>query len=61
MTKRPIEETDSKEGDQPQKIPLGQVLLDDVFFLVALGLGIPLLLYIVWAIFDLTNIPVLTP
>ncbi len=40
-----------------EKIPLGQVLLDDVYLLIALGLGIPAFSYIVWALFDLSKVP----
>ena len=40
-----------------EKVPLGQVLFDDMFLLLALGLGIPLVSYLVWALIDLGNVP----
>ena len=45
--KKVVEETDNLE-----KIPLAQVLLDDIFLLLALGLTVPLFLYVIWGIFD---------
>ena len=60
MAKQPKEKV-TKEPEEPEKIPLGQVLLDDIFLLLALGLGIPLILYIVWGIFDLTSVPNFVP
>jgi len=45
------------EAGERERIPLGQVLLDDIFLLLALGLGVPLILYIVWGIWDLTQVP----
>lgn len=55
------ENTTPEELDKPEKIPLGQLLLDDIFLLLALGLTIPLILYIIWGIFDLINVPLLNP
>ncbi|MCH8285920.1 hypothetical protein IIB79_05250 [candidate division KSB1 bacterium] len=55
------ENTTPEELDKPEKIPLGQLLLDDIFLLLALGLTIPLILYIIWGIFDLTGVPQLIP
>ena len=40
-----------------EKLPLGQVLFDDMFLLLALGLGLPLVTYIVWALIDLGRVP----
>lgn len=50
-----------KQKSEPghEKIPLGQVLLDDVYLLVALGLGIPAISYVAWALFDLSKVPVM--
>lgn len=50
-----------EESDDLEKIPLAQVLLDDIFLLLALGLTVPLILYVVWGIFDLTGVPLLNP
>ncbi len=47
----------TEESGELEKIPLGQVLLDDIFLLLALGLTVPLILYIVWGLFDLANVP----
>ncbi|MFQ5826414.1 MAG: hypothetical protein ACE5IA_03560 [Dehalococcoidia bacterium] len=48
------------EGGEPEeKIPLGQVFLDDIFLLFLLGMSVPLILYIVWGLLDLLNVPIL--
>ena len=46
-----------EESSEPGKIPLGQVLLDDIFFVLALGLGIPFLLYTLWGVLEVLNVP----
>ncbi len=51
------QETEGKK----ERLPLGQVLLDDIFFLLALGLGIPLILYIVWSIIDIVRVKPFIP
>ncbi|MEE8472173.1 MAG: hypothetical protein V3S82_03275 [Dehalococcoidia bacterium] len=50
--------TPGDSGD-PEKIPLGQVFLDDIFLLFLLGMSVPLILYIVWGLLDLLNVPLL--
>jgi hypothetical protein len=42
-----------------EKIPLGQVFLDDIFLLLALGMSVPMVLYIAWGLLDLLNVPIL--
>ena len=37
--------------------PLGQLLLDDVFLLLAAGLIVPTLFYIVWGLISLASVP----
>lgn len=52
------EERNVGEGE---RIPLGQALLDDIFLLLALGLAVPLIFYIIWGIWDLAQVPVFVP
>jgi hypothetical protein len=40
-----------------EKIPLGQVFLDDIFLLFLLGMSVPLVLYLGWGLLDLLNVP----
>ncbi|MBI2958288.1 MAG: hypothetical protein HYY32_05530 [Chloroflexi bacterium] len=54
-----MSENKSKPGED--RVPAGQRFLDDIFLLLALGLGIPLLLYIVWSVIDLVRVPVFQP
>jgi hypothetical protein len=51
-----------QNGVEPgDKVPLGQVFLDDIFLLLALGLGVPLIFYIVWGIWDLAQVQPFVP
>ena len=40
-------------------IPLMQQLLDNPFLLLFLGIAMPTVLYIVWGVMEIANIPVL--
>jgi len=44
-----------------EEVPRGQRLLDDMFLLMALGLGVPLVLYIIWSVVDVLRVPVFKP
>ncbi len=45
------------ERDEEQHIPLGQIVLDDMFLLMLLGLIVPFLIYTVWGLMDIGTIP----
>jgi hypothetical protein len=51
------------EGTAPpeEPIPIGQIIFDDVFFLLMLGLVVPTLFYIVWGLWHTSVIPVFQP
>lgn len=55
----------AQEGSSPpqeeERIPAGQILMDDVFFLLMLGLVVPTLLYLVWGLWETSVIPVFVP
>jgi hypothetical protein len=48
-------------SSEEQPVPAWQVFFDDIFLLLALGLAVPLILYIIWGIWDLTHVPPFTP
>jgi cytochrome c oxidase subunit 2 len=48
------------EQDQTP-IPFGQILFDDVFLLLLLGLVMPFIIYTVWGLMDIGGIPTLPP
>lgn len=51
---------EAERAPEPEeKIPLGQVFLDDIFLLFLLGMSVPLILYIGWGLLDLLNVPIL--
>lgn len=38
-------------------VPFWQILLDDYFLLLALGLAVPFIIYIAWGLWDLAHLP----
>jgi hypothetical protein len=42
----------------PEKIPLAQAFLDNIFLLLALGLAVPVIFYTIWGLFEIASIPV---
>ena len=46
-------------GNPAERVPWQQVLLDDVFLLLLLGVAVPVLLYIIWGLMELANLPVM--
>jgi hypothetical protein len=44
--------------DKPERIPFMQRLLDNPFLLLFLGVVVPTVLYIIWGILELVQIPV---
>jgi len=46
------------EAKENERIPIMQRVLDNPFLLLFLGVAIPTLLYIVWGIMELVQIPV---
>ncbi|MBI2831143.1 MAG: hypothetical protein HYX79_02685 [Chloroflexi bacterium] len=45
----------SSTGDE--KIPRGQRFLDNIYLLLALGVGLPFLLYTLWGILEMFQVP----
>lgn len=43
---------------KPERIPFMQRLLDNHFLLLFLGVVVPTVLYIIWGVIELTQIPV---
>lgn len=48
---------ESSGGGADEPIPFMQRLLDNHFLLLALGVAIPAVLYVVWGIIEVANIP----
>jgi len=57
-------DNDSVEGDQsqqdeaPERIPVMQRILDNPFLLLFLGVTMPTVLYIIWGIMEIVQIPI---
>jgi hypothetical protein len=50
-------EQDSDPKDKYEPIPIMQRILDDPFLLVALGLVVPTVFYILWGVMEVVTIP----
>ncbi len=53
-----MSEKETTPGDQPVRIPFMQRVLDNHFLLLFLGVVVPTVLYIIWGIIELVQIPV---
>jgi hypothetical protein len=45
-------------ADQEERIPVMQQVLDNPFLLLFLGITLPTVLYILWGVMEVANIPV---
>ncbi|MBZ0208585.1 MAG: hypothetical protein K8F92_02880 [Hyphomicrobium sp.] len=45
-------------GAGPERIPIMQQILDNPFLLLFIGVTIPTVLYLVWGVIELTQIPI---
>ena len=46
------------DSSAPERVPFMQRLLDNPFLLLFLGITIPTVLYIIWGIMELVQVPV---
>jgi hypothetical protein len=49
-----------RSGDTPERIPFFQRLLDNPFLLLFLGVTLPTVLYLIWGIMEIIQIPIAT-
>jgi hypothetical protein len=52
---------DQDNPQEPERIPFFQRLLDNHFLLLFLGVTMPTVLYLVWGIMEIVQIPLATP
>ncbi len=45
-------------ADQEERVPVMQMVLDNPFLLLFLGITFPTVIYIVWGVMEVANIPV---
>lgn len=50
--------TETESGEQSVRIPVMQRLLDNHFLLLFLGVTLPTVLYLVWGVMELSQIPI---
>jgi hypothetical protein len=53
-----MSENQPAPGDEPVRVPFMQRVLDNPFLLLFLGVVVPTVLYIIWGILELVQIPV---
>jgi hypothetical protein len=52
------EKIETEAGEQPVRIPPMQRLLDNHFLLLFLGVTLPTVLYLLWGVMELSQIPI---
>jgi len=50
--------TDAESGEEPERIPVMQQVLDNPFLLLFLGITIPTVFYIIWGVMEIVTIPI---
>jgi hypothetical protein len=50
--------TREPEGQEEERIPVMQQVLDNPFLLLFLGITMPTVLYILWGVMEIASIPV---
>jgi hypothetical protein len=50
--------TSTPSAPPPERIPVMQRVLDNPFLLLFLGVTIPTVLYILWGVMELTQVPI---
>lgn len=55
-----MESNDREDFDEPQDepVPAMQQLLDNPFLLLFIGIAMPTILYVIWGVMEIVNIPV---
>ena len=48
----------SQEDNVPERIPFMQRVLDNPFLLLFLGVTIPAVLYVIWGVMEIVQIPI---
>ncbi len=46
------------EGEDRQRVPAMQSLLDNPFLLLFIGVAVPAVLYIIWGVMEVAHIPI---
>jgi hypothetical protein len=48
-------------GEKPERVPFFQRLMDNHFLLLFLGVTMPTVLYLIWGIMEIIQIPLASP
>ena len=58
MSSPPEPSAPDEPESRPERLPFMQRLLDNHFLLLFLGVAIPFILYIVWGVMEIVQIPI---
>lgn len=47
----------TEPSEERQRLPFGQILLDDLFMLLLIGITVPFFAYTIWGLLDIGSIP----
>lgn len=50
--------TPESSGGEPEKIPVLQSILDNPFLLLFVGVALPAVLYTIWGVMEIVQIPI---
>ena len=51
----------STDTPTPERTPLAQAFLDNIFLLLVLGLAVPIVFYTIWGLLEIASIPLAPP
>jgi hypothetical protein len=51
-------QTAAESGEEPERIPVMQQILDNPFLLLFLGITVPTVFYIIWGVMEIVTIPI---
>ena len=54
-------ESSGPDAAEPERVPFFQRLLDNHFLLLFLGVTVPTVLYLIWGIMEIVQIPIAAP
>ncbi len=58
MTEKPQNESTPENEGEGERVPAMQMLLDNPFLLLFIGVAMPTVIYIVWGVMEVVTIPV---
>ncbi|HEY8738255.1 MAG TPA: hypothetical protein VIO62_14575 [Candidatus Dormibacteraeota bacterium] len=48
---------EDEPSQERQRVPFGQLLFDDLFMLLLIGVAMPFIFFTIWGLLDISSIP----